>query len=327
MDSTLKICCFALALAVQSGNVQAQLVAPAPNANETLPLWSDEILEAKGSADTDIPVLTVYRPEHSSGAAMIIAPGGAYRGLSMVHEGQEPGERMAAMGITAFVLRYRYAPKYTLDVSVADAQRAIRLVRSLAPTYGYDPTRIGMMGFSAGGHLAAMAATAPRLGKADAADPVEQLSSELNFAVLVYPWLNAMQPVMIGRDGKEKLAYCTAKPLVDPAFCTEHMREYTPALLASTRTPPIFIVHTTPDQTVPVATSIAFYSTLEALGDDVELHIFAKGKHGIGLGGERSIAVTMAATASGMDDRKRLPEASGEAEDRATSLADKVSPS
>lgn len=272
-----------------SQQVAASWPDPAPALDSrlgitSLRLWEGDAPGAKGATPEDVPTLTLMRPVHPNGTAIIIAPGGSYRGLAMNLEGREPADRMTALGITVFILKYRLFPQYIYPAPLQDARRAIRLVRSLAPRYGYSPDRIGMMGFSAGGHLTAMAATAPEPGLPASEDLVEKLPSDLNFAVLLYPWLNAMQPPVPGPHGP-MINYCSARPETSQDLCKQLAASYTPALAVTSETPPIFIFHTTDDRIVPVTASINFYTALQAAGRDAELHIFAHGKHGSGTGG------------------------------------------
>jgi acetyl esterase/lipase len=143
-----------------------------------------------------LPTLTVFLPRTGTGngAAVIVAPGGAYLGLAINHEDRQVADWFAARGITAFVLKYRLGKKYLYPVPLRDAQRAIRLVRSYQKKYNLAPDRIGMAGFSAGGHLTAMAGTSFDNGQPDAPDPVDRLGCRPDFLILGYPWINAMQP-------------------------------------------------------------------------------------------------------------------------------------
>ena len=250
----------------------------------TIPLWPHGAPGAQGTADVDSPTLTVFRPYHPNGTAIIIAPGGGYVNLASIHEGRELADLLAQWNVTAFVLRYRLGPTYTYPIPLEDARRAIRLVRSLAPGYGYSPDRIGMMGFSAGGHLTAAAATLPKAGKPDDPDPVEHESSALNYQVLIYPWLNAMEPQVAGPKGL-MINYCSITRGLTQADCARLNAQYTPATHVTTTTPPAFIAATSTDDTVPVTTSVRFYSAMHAAGADAELHIFAEGPHGFGTGG------------------------------------------
>lgn len=250
----------------------------------TIRLWNGPAPGAKGDAEPDTPTLTVLQPTHPNGTAVIIAPGGAYLHLAANLEGRQPGDRLAALGITVFILKYRLGPTYLYPVPLEDARRAVRLVRSLAPRYGYSPDRIGMMGFSAGGHLTAITGTLPDPGRPGDPDPVEHQSSQLDFMVLVYPWLNAMQPQLMGPRGA-MINYCSVTHGLTQADCTRLNPEYTPVLHVSSTTPPAILFHATTDNTVPVSTSVQFYSAMQAAGRDCELHIFAHGPHGFGTGG------------------------------------------
>jgi acetyl esterase/lipase len=265
------------------GSTSAPALDPALGIT-TLPLWPAGAPGARGTAPTDTPTLTVFRPVHSNGTAVLVAPGGAYIHLAANHEGREPADRLTELGITAFVLKYRLGPTYLYPVPLEDARRAVRLVRSLAATYGYAPDRIGMMGFSAGGHLTAMTAVSPDPGKPNDPDPVERQSSAVNFQILVYPWLNAMQPQVANpyQPGKQMINYCSVTQGLTQADCTRLNADYTPATHITRSTPPAFLVAATDDSTVPVTTAVEFYSTLHTAGVDAELHLFAHGGHGFG---------------------------------------------
>ncbi len=254
----------------------------------TLPLWNGAAPGAHGSAPEDVPTLTLLQPQDPNGTAVIVAPGGGYMYLAAKHEGREPADQLAALGTTVFVLKYRLGAGYLYPVPLEDARRAVRLVRSLAPKYGYSPDRIGMMGFSAGGHLTAMTGTSPAAGRAGDPDPVERQSSELNFMILVYPWLNAMEPQVSGPRGP-LINYCSVLKGLTQADCARLRPEYTPALHITSSTPPTIIFHTSEDDTVPVSTSVEFYSAMHAAGRDCELHLFAHGPHGFGTGGNNPV--------------------------------------
>src|SRR5882757_1735692 len=156
---------------------------------QTLLLWEGRAPGAQGNEDRDKPALTVYMPPNTAGPmpAVIIAPGGSYARLSMNLEGREPANYFNAMGVAAFVLRYRLGPQYHHPIELGDAQRAIRTVRARAGEWHIAPDRIGMMGFSAGGHLASSASTHFDSGKSDAADPIDHAGSRPDFAILGYP--------------------------------------------------------------------------------------------------------------------------------------------
>jgi acetyl esterase/lipase len=244
----------------------------------TIRLWPGDAPEAKGTACTDIPTLSVLRPQpgHENGSAVIVFPGGAYMGLAAILEGREVGDWFAAHGFTAFVLRYRLGKKYLLPVPLIDARRAVQLVRARANDYHVLPNRIVVIGFSAGGHLAGLSGTQFVPGKPDAEDPIERVSSRPDFLVLGYPWIGAISP------NTAHLTYCKLVDVMDR--CEELLKAYSPNLFVTKETPPTFIYHTTDDATVPVEQALSFYEAELKAGVSVEMHIFATGKHGSGLG-------------------------------------------
>jgi acetyl esterase/lipase len=245
----------------------------------TFPLWDDNAPGALGRTDDDIPTVTIFRPHAGTGngTAVIVAPGGAYLGLAGNLEGRQVADWFTSRGVTAFVLKYRLGKNYLYPIPLTDARRAIRLVRSRAKEFGVMPDRIGMIGFSAGGHLTAMASTMFDEGKQDSTDPVEKVSSRPDFQILGYPWANAMK-----RDEKGVVPYCFALR-VEAEKCKE-FEMYSPDLHVTARTPPAFIYHTTDDELVPVDASVTLYRSLQTAHVPVEMHIFATGKHGSGLG-------------------------------------------
>jgi acetyl esterase/lipase len=246
----------------------------------TLPLW-DGPAPGSSADSADSPTLTVFLPQSgkANGTAVIVAPGGGYFKLTTELEGREVADWFASRGISAFVLKYRLAPHYLYPIPLQDAQRAIRLVRSFDKRYGLVPGRIGFVGFSAGGHLAATAGTLFDAGNAGSADPVERLSDRPDFLILGYPWLNAMQP-----NDRHQITYCSVIPSTPADQCKAYEQQYTPSLHVSKDTPPTFIYSTSDDQVVPVSASVDFYTALTAAGVPAELHIFHHGRHGSGLG-------------------------------------------
>lgn len=239
----------------------------------TIPLWEHGAPGAKGEQPSDIPDLTVVRPDGATsfGTAVIVAPGGGYQGLALGHEGRQVADLLAAQGVTAFILRYRLCPYgYQHPTQLQDAQRAIRWVRARAQEYGIDPHRIGMLGFSAGGHLTAMASTLFDAGNPAAQDPVDQMSSRPDFAILGYAPVDL--PKSATRD-------CFAGSEPDE----KSLMEISPAGNVSAETPPTFIFHTTSDELVPPLNATRYYDALIAAQVPAELHIFAEGRHGLGL--------------------------------------------
>jgi acetyl esterase/lipase len=263
----------------QGQAVPGQAIDPALGIS-TLQLWPAGAPAIAATDPADLPTLTVFPPQKGkgTGSAVVIAPGGAYLGLATNLEGRQVADWFAARGVTAFVLKYRLGAKYLYPIPLEDAQRAIRLVRSMAGAYGFSPDRIGFVGFSAGGHLAAAAGTLYEAGKPDASDPLERLSSRPDFLVLGYPWLNAMQP------SGPYITYCSLIKSIPPATCKLDEQKYTPSLHVTPQTPSTFIYSTTDDRTVPISASVNFYNALVAAGVPAELHIFRHGEHGSGMG-------------------------------------------
>src|ERR1700723_455953 len=284
---------FAVILCLLAAGLASTLVAPAQVAGtpteeavdpalgiSTLQLWPAGPPEVAHPSPAYLPTLTVFLPQKGkgTGSAVIVAPGGSYLRLASNLEGRQVADWLPARGVTAFVLKYRLGAKYLYPIPLEDAQRAVRLVRSSAATYGFLPDRIGFVGFSAGGHLAAATGTLFDAGKPDASDPLERLSSRPDFLVLGYPWLNAMQP------SGHYITYCSVIKTIPTETCKEDEQKYTPSLHVSSQTPTTFIFSTTDDRTVPISASVDFYNALIAAGVPAELHIFRHGEHGSGLG-------------------------------------------
>ncbi len=242
---------------------------------ETVLLWPDGAPGAQGTADEDRPSLALYRasgPTKTS-TGVIICPGGGYAHLAMDHEGTQIAAWLNNLGISAYILKYRLGPKYHYPVELWDAQRAIRYVRLHAAELEIRPDRIGIWGFSAGGHLASTAAT--HFSNTDAeADPIDRQSDRPDFAILSYPVISMLDPYAHLGSRRNLLG---DKP--DPALALLLSNE----LQVTSQTPPTFLFHTTEDQTVPVENSILFYLALRKAGVPVEMHIYQKGAHGVGL--------------------------------------------
>jgi acetyl esterase/lipase len=273
-----------VALMCAAAQGQLEPCATAGNNNDflgiqTIRLWPGDAPEATGKACEDIPTLTILRPRHGSenGSAVVIFPGGAYRGLAADLEGGEIADWFTARGFRAFILSYRLTSHgYVLPVPLLDARRAVQLVRARAADYHIDPARIVVIGFSAGGHLAALAGTQFVPGNPEAEDPIDRASSRPDYLVLGYPWIGA-----ISLDTSH-LNYCKLYNLMDR--CAELTAAYSPDLFVTKETPPTFWYHTFSDQTVPVEQGLRFYEALVKAGVPSEAHIFASGPHGTGLG-------------------------------------------
>ncbi len=205
-------------------------------APQRFPLWQAGAPGALGQTDGDIPALTVYKATHHAiGTGIIVAPGGGYRALSMNMEGREVAALFNSMGVTAFVLEYRLGPRYHHPTQLGDAQRAIRIVRSRAAEFGVAPDRIGMMGFSAGGHLTATAGTRFDDGKADAADPIDRAGSRPDFLILAYPVISFDPAIAHGGSVRNLLGESPDPKLIELLSNDLHV---------TAQTPPTFLFHT-----------------------------------------------------------------------------------
>lgn len=238
-------------------------------------LWPQGAPGAVGTTDLDKPTITPYfPPSNPTHTAILVCPGGGYQYLAMDHEGVQVARWLNVRGVAAYVLTYRHGPRYQYPAPLLDAQRAIRYVRAHAMENGLDPTRIGIMGFSAGGHLASTTGTHFDAGNPSAADPVERVSSRPDFMVLAYPVIS-MQPGITHNGSLHMLLGEQPNPALQDELSNE--TQVTP------RTPPTFLFSTTNDETVPVINSVLFYQALLRSGVPAELHIFEQGHHGSGL--------------------------------------------
>jgi acetyl esterase/lipase len=250
---------------------------------QTFPLWPNGAPGATGkdAGDAnhagDIPTITVYLPpkDKASGAAMVICPGGGYGFLATDHEGKQVAEWLNSLGIAGVMLKYRLAPKYKHPAPLDDARRAIRMVRWKSKEWGLDPNRVGVLGFSAGGHLASTLATHFREVDKSANDPINQFSERPDVAVLVYPVIS------FTADFAHK---GSARNLLGKDATKEQLTELSNETRVTAKTPPTFLAHTLADTGVPMENSVAFAMALRKHKVPFELHIFEKGQHGLGLG-------------------------------------------
>jgi acetyl esterase/lipase len=246
---------------------------------QTIRLWPGPAPQAKGDTCNDIPTLTIFDPHPgtANGSAVLIFPGGGYAHLAGNLEGRQFADWFTARGFRAFILSYRLSSNgYLLPVPLLDARRAIQTVRARAADYQISPDRIVVIGFSAGGHLAALSGTQSIDGKPDADDPIDRVSSRPDYLVLGYPWLGAIS------SDTSHLSYCKEFKVMDQ--CEALRAAYTPELFVTKDTPQTFIYHTFDDKTVPVEQSLRFYEALVKAGVESEYHVFAHGAHGSGLG-------------------------------------------
>jgi acetyl esterase/lipase len=257
-------------LLLSAAALWAQPQPPAP-----MLLWAGGAPGALGNDDTDKPTITPYMVtgDRTTGTAVIVCPGGGYLHLSMEKEGSDVAHWWNSLGVTAFVLKYRLGPRYHHPIELGDAQRAIRTVRARAKEFGVRPDRVGIMGFSAGGHLTASAGTHFDSGKADAADAIDRVSSRPDFLVLGYAVISFTQ-----FEHKGSLhALLGDNP--DPQLVQNLSNE----LQVTAQTPPTFLFHTNADTTVPAENSVLFYMALRKAGVPAEMHIYEHGAHGVGL--------------------------------------------
>jgi acetyl esterase/lipase len=250
------------------------LCASTAYAQEVRPLWPGAAPGAIGDEDRDKPTITIWLPKgNANGSAVVVCPGGGYGALAMDHEGKQIAEWLNGRGVAAFVLKYRLGPRYRHPAPLTDVQRAIRTVRQGAAGFGVAQDRIGVWGFSAGGHLASTAATHFNSGMPDAADAIDRVSSRPDFAVLAYPVITMTAHTHGG--SRRNLLGETPDPQLIELLSNE--KQVTP------QTPPTFLFHTSDDPGVPVENSVYFYLALRKAGVPAEMHLYEHGRHGVGL--------------------------------------------
>jgi acetyl esterase/lipase len=243
---------------------------------QTVLLWPSGAPGAKGDNDADKPALTLYPAGGADKVptGVVVFPGGGYVHLAMDHEGKQIAAWLNNLGISAFVLKYRLGPEYHYPVELWDAQRAIRYVRAHAQEFGISPDRIGVWGFSAGGHLASTAGTHFDSGDPNGVDAIDKQSSRPDFLILTYPVITFLEPYAhLG----SLHALLGEKP--DPLL----VRLLSNELQVTPQTPPAFLFHTSDDPVVPVQNSVQFYLALRQAGVPAEMHIYLHGRHGVGL--------------------------------------------
>jgi len=260
----------------------AALSGRAFEARTPVPLWPAGAPGALGDGPGHSPTLTPYLPEagSGSGAALLVCPGGGY-GMLADHEGHDYALWLGSLGIASLCLRYRLGTDgYRHPRMLEDAARALRTVRANAAAWAIDPARIGVMGSSAGGHLAASLLTHFDAGQADAADPIERVSSRPDLGILCYPVIT-LGPLGHAGSRQNLLGDDPPAELVE---LLSNERQVTP------HTPPCFLWHTWEDGAVPVENSLLFATALRQSGVPFDLHIYESGAHGLGLGDEPPFA-------------------------------------
>jgi acetyl esterase/lipase len=228
------------------------------------------------------PAISVYLPprDRATGACVVICPGGGYGVLAMEHEGTEIAAWLNRIGVAGVILKYRHRP-YRHPVPLMDAQRALRTVRYRAKEWGIDPGRIGIMGFSAGGHLASTAGTHFGPGDPSAEDPIDRVSDRPDIMILVYPVVSFTED-FTHRGSRRNLLGDNPDPKLVENLSNERQ--------VTEQTPPTFLVHATDDRAVPPENSIHFYLALRAAKVPAEMHIYEKGGHGFGMRADRCVA-------------------------------------
>ena len=241
-----------------------------------VPLWPEGAPGALGNEPKDVPTLTVRKVESSNPTgALIICPGGGYGGLAMDHEGKQIVQWANSMGLTAVLCDYRHRGKgYGHPAPSQDALRAVRLVRAKASEWNIDPNKIGIMGFSAGGHLVSTVITQFDPGSKESTDTVARESSRPDFAILCYPVISMGSSFTHRGSEVNLLGEKASKETLEQFASERHVRS---------DTPPTFLMHTLEDKPVPVENSLVFYQAMVAKQVPGELHIYQKGPHGVGL--------------------------------------------
>ncbi|HSY17968.1 MAG TPA: alpha/beta hydrolase [Candidatus Acidoferrales bacterium] len=258
-----------------AGIVFATVILSRAEMQTPIPLWPDGAPGALGTNATDIPTLTAYLPDatNATGAAMVICPGGAYQHLAP-HEGNDYALWLNQHGVTCFVLKSRLGPNgYRHPAMLQDVTRAVRWVRAHADDYKIDVHRVGIMGSSAGGHLAATLLTHFDTGNPDATDLIERQSSRPDLGILCYAVITMGE--FTHKGSHNSLLGTNASPELEAELSNE--------LHVTTNTPPCFIWTTYEDKTVPMENSMLFASALRKNHVPFALHIYEKGGHGMGL--------------------------------------------
>lgn len=240
------------------------------------PLWESDAPGALGKEPKDTPIVMVRLPaSQKPTGALIICPGGGYGGLAMDHEGHQIAAWANEMGLAAIICDYRHRGKgYGHPAPMLDAQRAVRMTRHHASEWNIDPKRVGIIGFSAGGHLVSTVLTHFDAGDAQSADPIAQQSSRPDYGILCYPVIMFGRPEVHKGSERNLLGDNPDKDLLESLANDKQV---------TSSTPPTFIMHTMEDKAVPVQNAMAFYNAMIANNVPGELHIYQNGPHGIGL--------------------------------------------
>jgi acetyl esterase/lipase len=254
-------------------------------AEQVIPIWPEGVPDARAGGEPEqivdervshvhVPTLTYFPAPHeiAVGSAVIVCPGGSYTRLAIEKEGYAYARMLNRIGVSAFVLKYRLVD-YGHPAPIRDVLRAIRLVRSRAREFGIREDRIGVMGSSAGGHLAASAATLFDAPEGRTGAPLDATSARPDFAILMYPVITMNGPHVHAGSKRSLLGEHPSDALVARLSVEKQVTK---------ATPPVFLVHTEEDATVPIENSLLFYQALRDAGVPAEAHFYAKGPHGFG---------------------------------------------
>lgn len=250
---------------------------------KTYPLWPEAMTKEHGTDKGndnnpgDVPTITVFLAPKgkATGASILICPGGGYGMLATEHEGRETAAWLNSIGVAGVMLKYRLAPKYRHPAPLDDARRALRMVRWKSREWGLDSQRVGVLGFSAGGHLASTLATHYRDAHPLPGDAINGFTERPDLAILVYPVISL---------GGEHAHDGSRDNLLGKAATKNLLMGLSNETQVTAKTPPTFLAHTLADTAVPVENSLLFASALRQAEVPFELHIFEKGVHGLGLG-------------------------------------------
>ncbi len=243
---------------------------------KTVPLWSGDAPGALGKDPSDVPSLSFVSDDQPGKKApiFIVFPGGGYGGLAD-HEGKPVAEWFESVGVRSVVLKYRLGPRYHHPIELGDAARSVRYVRSNAATIGIDPERIGVLGFSAGGHLASTISTHWDRGQLEATDTIDRASSRPDASMLIYPVIRLSDPYGHGGSRQNLLG---ANPNVRLVESLDN------DLIVSLETPPTLLIHGADDTVVPVQNSLLYSKSLADHKVPFTIHVPSHGPHGFGLG-------------------------------------------
>lgn len=265
---SMRLAAVVISLAATRGQARAQ--GPDP-----ILLWPDGAPGAMGEEEGDQPAIRIYQPEEDkTGTVVVVCPGGGYGALATDHEGHQVAKWFNSFGVTAAVLRYRLGPKYHHPAPLQDVSRAIRYMRTHADELGTAADRVGVMGSSAGGHLASTVSTHFDAGDESSDDPIERRSSRPDFSILAYPVISFTAEFSHRGSARNLLG---ENP--DPALLESLSND----TQVTAETPPTFLFHTGEDRGVPVQNSLAYYRALVEHGVAAELHVYQHGPHGVGL--------------------------------------------